>query len=100
MILPDDHAGAGKLKAKLRNSRGGMSDIVIHDLSAAGCMVDARGTGLRVDDRVLLKLQGLEFQPAYVLWKEDDNAGLTFERILSESVYEHLQNQLAMAKAA
>ena len=100
MTRSDDQSRAGKLTAKLRNARGGMSDVVILDLSAAGCMIDARGTGLKVDDRVLLKLQGLEFQPCYVLWNEDDKAGLTFERILSLSVYEHLQSQLAVQQAA
>lgn len=100
MTFPDDHPGAGKLKARLRNSRGGMTDIVIEDLSAAGCMIDARGTGLKVEDRVLLKLEGLEFQPCYVLWVEDNNAGLTFERVLSLSVYEHMKGQLEQAKAA
>ncbi len=100
MRFPADRPANGKLKAKLRNARGGVTDIVIEDLSAAGCMIDARGTGLSVNDRVLMKLDGLEFQPCYVVWKEDNNAGLTFERILSESVYEHVKSQLALAQAA
>ena len=100
MRLPDDHPGAGRLKARLRNSRGGMTDIAILDLSAAGCMIDARGTGLKEGDRVLVKLEGLEFQPCYVLWIDNDKAGLVFERTLSLSVYEHLQSQLASAVAA
>ena len=100
MTRPDDHSGTAKLKAKLRNARGGMTDIAILDLSAAGCMIDVRGTGLKQNDRVLLKLEGLEFLPSFVLWIEDNNAGLAFERILSESVYEHLQAQIRIAKAA
>ena len=100
MTRQRDQGGAGKLKAKLRNARGGMTEIAILDLSAAGCMIDARGTGLKVEDRVLLKLEGLEFMPCYVLWIEDNNAGLTFERLLSESVYEHQKSQLELAKAA
>ena len=56
------------LKARLRNARGGMTDVTVLDLSAAGCMVDAQGTGLREEDRVLVKMEGLEFMPGTVLW--------------------------------
>lgn len=100
MYRPDPFSNENILKAKIRNSRGGMTDVRILDLSAAGCMIDPRGVGLNQDDRVLVKMEGLEFIPSFVLWIEDDKAGIAFERIMHETVYEHLRLRLPTAKAA
>ena len=100
MNPPPDYREEKALQAKLRNARGGMTDVQVLDLSAAGCMVDARGTGLRVDDRILVKMEGLEFMPGYVLWIEEDRAGIAFERVMHETIYEHLKLRLRQAKAA
>lgn len=100
MILSHDPNGDPKLTAKIRNARGGMTELAILDLSAAGCMIDSRGVGLNQNDRVLVKLEGLEFQPAYVLWIEDDKAGIAFERLLNETVYDHLRSRIELPKAA
>ena len=88
------------LMAKIRNARGGMTDVRILDLSAAGCMIDPRGVGLNQNDRVLVKMEGLEFIPSFVLWIEDDLAGIAFERIMHETVYEHLRLRMPAAQAA
>ncbi len=96
----DRNSSSEKLMARLRNARGGVTDIAIQDLSAAGCMVDCRGTGLNVDDRVLVKLEGLEYMPCHVFWIEDNRAGIGFERVMHETVYEHLRSRLNPAKAA
>lgn len=88
------------LKARLRNARGGMTDVTVLDLSAAGCMVDAQGTGLREEDRVLVKMEGLEFMPGTVLWIEDHRAGISYERIMHETILEHLRLRISGAKAA
>ena len=100
MILPDDLNDSDTLTAKVRNARGGTMDIPILDLPAAGCMINPRGVGLAEGDRVLLKLEGLEFMPCYVLWIEDNRAGIGFERAIHESVYEHLKSRIAPRKAA
>ena len=100
MYLPDEFNGVKPLMAKIRNARGGMTDLVIQDLSAAGCMIDPRGVGLCVDDRVLVKLEGLEFIPACVLWIEDNKAGIAFERAIHETVFEHLSSRLLQRRAA
>ena len=100
MILPDEFDGKDILRAKLRNTRGGMTDVPVLDLSAAGCMVYTRGTGLREDDRILVKMEGLEFMPANVLWIENDKAGIAFERVMHETIYEHLRLRVPSAKAA
>ena len=100
MHLPDDFDDEKVLMAKLRNARGGMSDVPVLDLSAAGAMVDSRGTGLREEDRILVKMEGLEFMPGYVLWIENDKAGIAFERAMHETIYEHLKLRVPEAKAA
>lgn len=100
MRLPDDYNGANVLKAKVRNARGGVMEIPILDLSAAGCMIDSRGVGVYEGDRVLVKLEGLEFIPSNVVWVEDNKAGIAFERTIHESIYEHLSSRLPQSQAA
>lgn len=100
MILPDDLKDNDTLTAKVRNVRGGTMEVPILDLSAAGCMINPRGVGLAESDRVLVKLEGLEFMPAYVLWIEDNRAGIGFERVIHETVLEHLKSRIVPRKAA
>ena len=100
MHLPDEFSDEKALMAKIRNARGGMTDVKILDLSAAGCMIDPRGVGLKQNDRVLVKMEGMEFIPSFVLWMEDNRAGIAFERLIHETVYEHLRLRIPTAQAA
>lgn len=90
-----DRTGKSKemkpLTAQCRKSGGGIVELPVLDISLVGCMVDRRAWTARVDDRVLVKLEGLSFQPATVIWIEDDRAGLMFEQLLYEPVLASLQ---------
>lgn len=79
------------IPARCRTSSGKVSDIAILDLSVAGCLVDTRSLLFRPEERVLVKLPGLGFLPAHVIWAENERAGLEFEELLYEPVLEHLQ---------
>jgi len=68
---------------------GGVVELDLLDLSAGGCMVVFRGGG-EVGERVLLRLPGLGFQPAEIVWLEDGRAGIGFEQPLHEAVLDHL----------
>ncbi|WEK48260.1 MAG: PilZ domain-containing protein [Candidatus Andeanibacterium colombiense] len=92
---------AQPLMAKCRTSRtGGVVDLEVLDLSPIGCMVDRRAWGARTDDRVLIKLDGLAYLPATVVWVEDDRAGIMFEELLYEPVLARLRRACLPRKAA
>jgi len=89
------------LTAKCRSSRtGGVVELAVLDLSPIGCMVDRRAWSARVDDRVLIKLEGLSYLPATVIWVEDDRAGIMFEELLYEPVLARLRRSCLPPKAA
>lgn len=52
------------------------------DINIGGCMVEARGWAVKPDERVSVKLPGLESISATVVWMEDQRAGLAFEEAL------------------
>ncbi len=89
------------LVAKCRSSRtGGVVELPVLDLSPIGCMVDRRAWTARVDDRILVKLDNLSYQPATVIWVEDDRAGIMFERLLYEPILARLSLACQPLKAA
>lgn len=88
------------LTINCRSSRGGSIELEVLDLSLAGCMVDRRSWSGRPGERVLAKLPGLAFQPATVVWVEDGRAGIVFEELLYEAVFEHLHASVAAAPGA
>ncbi len=77
--------------AQCRTRRGGVHDVHVLDISAAGLMVDKRAVRMDEGDRLLIKLPGLAWLPVSVLWMEDSQAGLLFEEPLYAPVLEHLQ---------
>lgn len=81
---------ASKLKVTCRFRKGGTVDLDLLDISHGGCMVDRRRHSATAGDRALVKLPGLAFQPATVVWVEDEKAGLAFEQPLHEAVLAHL----------
>jgi hypothetical protein len=85
------------MKAKIRLRSGGKLDLLVRDVSPIGILVERLGWNPQPDDRVLAQLEGLSFQPATVVWVEDDQAGIAFEQLLHEVVLEQLKESLARA---
>jgi len=85
------------MKVRFRLRSGAKIELQVLDLSPIGCMIDRRGWSAQPDERVLLQLEGLGFQPARVLWIEDERAGIEFEELLHEAVLERLKASLALA---
>ena len=85
------------MKAKCRSQSGMKIELTVLDISPIGCMVDRRGWSPQADDRVLVQLDGLGFQPATVVWVEDEQAGIAFEHLLHEAILEQLKDTLARA---
>lgn len=85
------------MKAKVRLRSGGKIDLLVRDVSPIGCMVERLGWNPEPEDRVLVQLEGLGFQPATIVWVEDEQAGIAFEQLLHEAVVEQLKDSLARA---
>jgi hypothetical protein len=85
------------MNAKCRSQSGRKVELAVLDISPIGCMVDRRAWSARPDERILIQLEGLGFQPARVSWVEDDLAGIEFEQLLHEAVLERLKESLAPA---
>lgn len=67
--------------------------VRLFDLSQTGCKIEFVER-LRVGDRILIKLAGLEGLPASVCWIEGFVGGVEFERPLHPAVFERLIAQL------
>lgn len=76
---------------------GRKMQLPVLDISLAGCMVDARAWSVKPDENVSIRLPGLNFQPAKVVWNEDGRAGVVFEELLYEPTLEHLTSLGRMA---
>lgn len=76
--------------AKCRMKSGTVGGIIVLDLSIAGCMIDRCAMTFRAGERLLMRLPGLEYIPAKILWVEGDRVGMEFERPLHDAVLEHL----------
>lgn len=82
------------MKVKCRSQSGGKVELSVLDLSPIGCMVSRQAWSAQPEERILIKLEGLEFQPATVNWIEGDLAGIEFEQLLHEAVLERLKASL------
>ena len=76
--------------AKCRSASGMKYDLPVLDLSAGGCLVEMGFRGFRIGDRVLVGLPGLSAIPGEVVWIEEGHAGIAFENVLHEAIYENL----------
>jgi len=76
---------------------GRKMQLPVLDISLAGCMVDARAWSAQADENVSIKLPGLGFRPAKVVWNEDGRAGIIFEELLYEPTLEHLTSLSKLA---
>jgi hypothetical protein len=81
---------APRLIAHCRSRSGSLIELTVLDLSLSGCMVERLAWAIRAEDHVLIRLPGLAFQPATVLWVEQDAVGITFDQPLYEPVMAHL----------
>ena len=83
------------MKAKCRSHSGAKMELSVLDLSPIGCMVRRHAWSAQPDDRILIQLDGLGYQPATVNWVEGELAGIEFEQLLHEAVLERLRASLA-----
>ena len=83
------------LMATCRLPNRALAEFAIIDISLAGCMVETRAWTLKDGDRVLVKLPGLEFQPATVVWTDDEHAGIAYETLLYEPVLLRFREMLS-----
>jgi len=86
MATIDASDAANCLMAKCRLSNRSVAELEVTDVSLAGCMVKRRAWTIKAGERVLIKLPGLEYQTATVLWSDDENAGIEFENLLYEPI--------------
>ena len=88
------------MKARCRSQSGAKVELTVLDLSLAGCMVDRQAWSAQPDERILIQLEWLGFQPARVSWVQDELAGIEFELLLHEAVLERLKDSLTRALQA
>ncbi|NVE95037.1 PilZ domain-containing protein [Altererythrobacter lutimaris] len=81
--------------AEVRYHSGRKLQLPVLDISLGGCMVDARAWSIRPGETISIKLPGLNYQPAEVVWNEDERAGIAFEEPLYEPTLEHLSRLAA-----
>lgn len=86
------------MKAKCRSHSGVKVELSVLDLSPIGCMVRRHAWSAQRDERILIQLEGLSYQPATVNWIEGELAGIEFEQLLHEAVLERLLASLARTK--
>lgn len=82
------------IMADIRASAGTSSRFRVLDLSRGGCLVDREVWGIREGQRVWISFPAVSNIIATVAWIEGDRAGLAFDQILHEAVYEHLRRPL------
>lgn len=85
------------MKARCRLRSGAKIELRVLDISPIGCMIERRGWTPRLDERLLVQLEGLGFQPARLVWVDDDHAGIEFEQMLHEAVLGQLKESIARA---
>jgi hypothetical protein len=76
--------------AKCRTASGSKYDLPVLDLSAGGCLVELGFRAFKLGERVLVGLPGLSAIPGEVVWIEEKDAGIAFESVLHEAVFENL----------
>ena len=99
MTANASHNASDRLKVKCRFKLGSNTELDVLDISAGGCMVERGRWAAECGDRVLLMLPGLAYQPATIVWMEDDLAGIAFEQTLHEAVLTHLQASVKASAA-
>jgi len=85
------------MKARCRSQSGAKVELTVLDISPIGCMVDRVAWSAQPDERILIQMEGLSFQPARVVWVEDERVGIEFEQLLHDTVLARLKDSLATA---
>lgn len=88
---------AAHCDAEVRYRSGRKMKLAVLDVSLGGCMVDARSWSIRPGEKVSIKLPGLAYQPAEVIWIEDRRAGIALEELLYEPTLVYIQSQMRQA---
>jgi hypothetical protein len=83
--------------AEVRFRSGQKLQLPVLDISLGGCMVDARSWSIRPGEQISVRLPGLGYQSAEVVWIEDQRAGIVFEEPLYEPTLEHLNSLSQLA---
>lgn len=89
-----------RLVAHCRSRTGNVMELAVHDLSLSGCMVERLAWHVRPGDPVLIRLPGLSFQPASVLWVEGEFIGIEFHQPLYEPVMAHVLKDFRPRRSA
>lgn len=76
--------------SRLRSRNGFINTVDVVELTAAGCMIEKCSVSMREDDRVLIRMDGLRYLPAIVVWIDEGRAGLAFEDPLYEPVLDYM----------
>jgi hypothetical protein len=97
-IMPPPHFDR-YLTAHLRTRTGRVNEVRIVDISIAGCLIERRAIVLNPGDATLVKLPGLSNLRATVLWVEEYLAGIEFEELLHDAVFENLQRSFMSAES-
>jgi hypothetical protein len=84
------------IRGVLRNFRRGAEFIELLDISAEGCGFTSRWP-FEVGARVSLGLPGLEPWPGIVVWYEEKQGGIHFDRPLHPAVAKRFATQIAEA---
>ncbi|WP_098103968.1 PilZ domain-containing protein [Novosphingobium sp. PC22D] len=86
---PSGEEPVGRFSAYCR-ARSTRVLIEVLDISTTGCLLDLRTWGLRAGERILIRLPGLAYLSAVIVWVEDGRGGITFDQPLHEAVLRHL----------
>src|SRR4051812_15165989 len=84
------------LTARCRARGGSASELVVLDLTTAGCLVATGGLTLKVNRRALVKLLPRKVRAAKFLGVEDRPAGIDSERPLYKPVLDHLRRHFRL----
>jgi c-di-GMP-binding flagellar brake protein YcgR len=86
---------AANYSAQVRYRAGRKLELPVLDISLGGCMLEARGWSIRPGEQLSIKLPGLGYLPAEVVWIEEERAGIAFDEALYEPTLEHLSSLAA-----
>ena len=70
------------LEAVVRTRTRSKLTLKILDINVGGCLLEARGWTAKPEEKISIKLPGLGFIAASVVWVEDHRAGLAFDEVL------------------
>jgi hypothetical protein len=73
--------------------------VTLSDLSSVGCRLEP-AEQLRAGAQILVKLPGMNYQPATIAWKRGDRVGMQFQHPLHPLAVEEFARQLERLTAA